>query len=77
MGNDRFGGEDLSVDQALDLRDLLGTQGLEVGEVKTQVIMGDKGTGLIDVIAQDALQAASSRWVAVWLRRSRERHSRS
>ena len=55
-GDDRLGGEDLGVDQALDALKLIGGHGLEVGEVETQAVGADKGAGLAHVVAQDLLE---------------------
>ena len=55
-GNDRLGSEDLLVDQVLDSLELLGGQGLEVREVKAQVLGRHQRAGLGDMLAQDLLK---------------------
>ena len=55
-GHDRLGCEDLLVDQVLDSFELLGGQGLEVREVKAQVLGRHQRTGLGDMLAQNVLK---------------------
>ena len=49
-GHDRLGSEDLLVDQILDSLELLGGQGLEVREVKAQVLGRHQRSGLGDML---------------------------
>ena len=55
-GHDRLGSEDLLVDQVLDSLELLGGQGLEVREVKAQVLGRHQRASLGDMLAQDLLK---------------------
>ena len=55
-GHDRLGGKDLLVDQVLDSLELLGGQGLEVREVKAQVLGRHQRASLGDMLAQDLLK---------------------
>ena len=55
-GHDRLGSKDLLVDQVLDSLELLGGQGLEVREVKAQVLGRHHRASLGDMLAQDLLK---------------------
>ena len=55
-GHNRLGSKDLLVDQVLDSLELLGRQGLEVREVKAQVLGRHQRAGLGDMLAQDLLK---------------------
>ena len=55
-GDDGLGSEDLSVDQALDLTELLGREGLEMREVKAQVLVAAERTGLVHMLTEHVLK---------------------
>ena len=55
-GHDRLGSENLLVNQVLDSLELLGRQGLEVREVKAQVLGRHQRAGLGDMLAQYLLK---------------------
>ena len=57
-GHDRLGSEDLLVDQVLDSLELLGGQGLEVREVKAQVLGRHQRAGLGDMLSQDLFKGS-------------------